>query len=146
VLRLIYPPFATGRTSVALLVLRVFAGVALTLHGLKKAKDPFHWMDGSPDAAIGPLQFMAVVAEVGGGICLALGFLTPLWCVLILSTMGVAIHKHVGEGGAFVGGKGAWELAGMHAIISLTALIAGPGRWSVDFFLFGRRRGEAPPT
>jgi putative oxidoreductase len=103
-------------------------------------------MDKSEDAAIAPLQLAAVVAEVGGGIGLILGLLTPLWNLMILTTMAVAIRKHIGEGGAFVGGKGAWELAGMHAAISIVLLLGGPGRWSVDFFLFGRRRGEAPPA
>ena len=138
-LKLLYPPFATGRFATGLFVLRVFAGVALTLHGLKKAHDPLHWMDGMSDAAIAPLQAAAAIAELVGGICLALGFFTPLWCLAIGATMSVAIRHHVASG------KGSWELAGVYAATALTVLIAGPGRWSVDFFLFGRRRGEAPP-
>jgi len=145
VLRLFYPAFATGRFATALLLLRVFAGVALTLHGLKKADHPFTWMDGMSDATIAPLQCAAMVAELGGGIAIALGFITPLWCLGVLATMSVAIRHHLAAGGPFVGPKGSWEAAGFYAIVSLVLLCAGPGRWSIDFFLFGRRRGEAPP-
>ena len=144
VLRLFYPAFATGRFATGLLLVRVFVGVALTLHGLKKASDPFHWMDGGSDAAIAPLQFLAMLSELGGGIGLALGLLTPLCCFGIIATMAVAIRHHVAAGGPFIG-KGGWELAGVYGIAALAVAFAGPGRWSVDYFLLGRRRGEAPP-
>ncbi len=144
-LRLFYAPFATGRLALGLLVMRSLAGVAMALHGWKKIQDPLHWMDGMPSAAIEPLQAIAAVSEFAGGIGLALGLLTPLCCVGILGTMSVALHMHISRGDAFVLGKPSWELAGLHASVALATLIAGPGRWSVDFLLVGRRRGELPP-
>jgi putative oxidoreductase len=144
VLRLLYPPFATGRLSVGLLVIRVLAGVAMTFHGWKKIQDPLHWMDGSASPAIGPLQALAAISEFGGGIGLALGLLTPLCCLGIISTMTVAMYTHIARGDAFVG-KPSWELAALHASVAAGVLFAGPGRWSADFLLVGRRRGELPP-
>jgi putative oxidoreductase len=144
-LRLAYPPFATGRTALALLLLRLMFGVAMTLHGWKKIQDPLHWMDGSEHAASAPLQALAAISEFGGGLALALGLLTPLACLGIAATMSFAIYTHVDRGHAFVG-KPSWELAGLHLAVAVGLLLAGPGRWSVDFALLGRRRGEAPPA
>jgi putative oxidoreductase len=144
VLRLFYPAFVTGRPALGLLALRLLAGTAMALHGWKKIQDPFHWMDGAASPAIAPLQALAAVSEFGGGIGLALGLLTPLCCLGILSTMAVAMYTHISRGDPFVG-KPSWELAAMHASVSLTVLLAGPGRWAADFALLGRRRGELPP-
>jgi putative oxidoreductase len=146
VLRLAFPRFATGRPALALFVLRVVFGVALVFHGWKKADNPFHWMDGFETPAPEPLQFAAMISELGGGIGLALGLFTPMWCVLLLATMGVALGHHIPHGDAFVApGKPSWESAAGYFTVALALLFAGPGRWSADFFLFGRRRGEAPP-
>lgn len=145
-LRLAYPLFATGRPALGLLVLRVVFGVAIALHGWPKIQDPFHWMDRRPDAAPELLQLLAALSELAGGIALALGLLTPLACLGILATLGYAIYLHVAAGDPFVEpGVKTWELAGLHVTASLALLFAGPGRWSLDFFLFGRRRGEQPP-
>lgn len=148
-LRLAYPLFATGRTALGLLVLRVVGGVAMAFHGWGKIQKPTTWMDGKFDEpAAAPLQALAAVSEFVGGIALAVGLMTPLWCLGILATMAVALEHHIGRGDPFVikgSAKGTWELAGIHATIATAVLLAGPGRWSLDFFLFGRRRGEAPP-
>ncbi len=145
-LRIAYPSFATGRTALALLVLRVCFGVALTLHGLKKIDHPMHWNDGADDAAPPILQLASVIAEVGGGIGLTLGLLTPLVCLLVLVNMSVALSHHLRHGDAWIApGKPSFESALGYAIVSLGVLLAGPGRWSIDFALLGRARGEAPP-
>lgn len=148
-LRLAYPLFATGRTALGLLVLRVLAGVAMAFHGWGKIQHPTTWMDGKfPEPAVAPLQALAAVSEFVGGIALAMGLVTPLACLGIIATMGFALEHHVGRGDPFVikgSAKGTWELAAIHASIATAVLLAGPGRWSIDFFLFGRRRGEAPP-
>jgi putative oxidoreductase len=146
VLHLVYPPFATGRTAVGLLVLRVLAGVAMAFHGWSKIQDPTGWMDARFERPyIAPLQALAALSEFAGGIALAAGLLTPLACLGVIATMGFAMQHHIGKGDAFVG-RPSWELAAIHASISLAILLAGPGRWSADFFLFGSRRGEAPPA
>jgi len=149
VLRLAFPLFATGRTALGLLVLRVVGGVAMAFHGWSKIQNPTGWMDGKfADPAPAVLQAAAAVSEFVGGIALAVGLFTPLFCLGILGTMAYALEHHIGRGDPFVikgSAKGTWELAAIHATIALTVLLAGPGRWSADFFLFGRLRGEAPP-
>ncbi|MCB9559894.1 MAG: DoxX family protein [Kofleriaceae bacterium] len=145
-MRLFYAPFATGRLALGLAVIRVLAGVALAFHGWTKIQNPLHWMDGMHDAAIGPLQAAAAASEFAGGIGLAVGLLTPLCCLGIIGTMAVAMYHHIGRGDAFVRpGKPSWELASVYASVAVGVLLAGPGRWSIDFLLVGRRRGELPP-
>lgn len=147
-LRIAYPLFATGRTALGLLVLRIVGGVAMAHHGWKKIQSPTTWMDGMDTPAAAPLQALAAVSEFVGGIALAIGLMTPLCCLGILATMAVALEHHIGRGDPFVikgTAKGTWELAAVHASIATSVLFAGPGRWSLDFFLFGRLRGEAPP-
>ena len=148
-LRIAYPLFATGRTALGLLVLRVVAGVAMAHHGWTKIQDPTGWMDGKfAEPSAGWLQALAAVSEFVGGIAFAIGLVTPLCCLGVLATMAFALEHHIGRGDPFVikgSAKGTWELAAIHATIATTVLLAGPGRWSIDFFLFGRLRGEAPP-
>ena len=140
--RVLFPPFIAGRGSVGLLALRVIAGTAMALHGWPKIQNPTGWMP--PDAPVpGFLQACAAIAEFGGGICWALGLLTPLASFLIGVTMSVAAFTvHIPKGDPFVskGGGPSYELALLYLSIALLLFLVGPGRLSVDWCLFGRRR------
>ena len=128
-------------TDVALLLLRVVAGLAFMFHGWSKIQNPFGWM--GPDAfAPGIFQALAALSEFGGGLAWILGLLTPLASLGIAATMGVAFWFHaVMRGDPFVasGGGGSYELAAIYFCIALLLLAVGPGRASVDGTLFGRR-------
>jgi putative oxidoreductase len=116
--------------NVALLALRLVAGLAFVLHGWPKAKDPFGWM-GPGTPAI--LQALAVLSELGGGVGWMLGFLTPLASAAIACTMVVAICHH-----AFVNGDpflGGYELATIYLAIALVLATIGPGRLAVDHWI-----------
>ncbi len=119
------------RISIALLALRVIVGVAFIAHGAGKIAAPFSWM--GPDAPVpGILQALAALAEFGGGIALIVGLLTPLASLGLASTMVVAVNFHLSKGDAFVGG---YELAAVYLFASIAFLLAGPGRYSLDFAL-----------
>ena len=162
-IRFLYPPFLGGRVAVALLLLRLVAGLALFAHGLQKmANAPFGWM--GQDAWAPPfLQFLAAFSECLGGLAMAAGLLTPLAALGIGATMGVATFAvHMARGDPFVrlrgaeeagpllglpsgfvqvGGQGgSYELAAMFLIAALVTLLAGPGRLSLDAVLFARMR------
>ena len=128
--------------DVALLLLRLVAGFAFALHGWPKIQNAFGWM--GPEATVpGFLQALAALSEFGGGIAWILGLLTPLAALGILSTMVVAASLH-----AFVfkdpfvasgPGQGSYELALVYLCVAILLIAMGPGRFSVDRSLFGRR-------
>jgi putative oxidoreductase len=97
-----------------------------------------------PDAPVpGILQALAALSEFGGGIALILGLLTPIAMIGLICTMLTAIFTvHLKAGDPFVarGGGRSWELAGLYLGAALMVLLAGPGRFSLDALLFGKRR------
>ncbi len=128
-------------SDLALLFLRVVAGVAFMLHGWGKIQNPFGWM--GPDAfAPGIFQALAALSEFGGGLAWILGLLTPLASLGIASTMAVAFSFHaVVRGDPFVSMTGgpSFELAAIYFCIALLLIAAGPGRVSLDRSFFGPR-------
>jgi putative oxidoreductase len=129
------------RGSIAVLLLRLVSGVAFVFHGWPKIQNPMHWLDKAPNPPPGFLQAMAAVAEFGGGIGLLLGLLTPLCAMGIACTMAYAVFHHVRSGDPFVSKGGAsYELAALYLTIAIAILLIGPGRYSVDQRLLGRRR------
>src|SRR5512138_2995266 len=85
--------------SFALLVLRVVVGVLFAGHGAQKLFGAFggHGIDGTAGffealgMRPGRRNAIAAGAELGSGVLLALGLLTPLAAVLLISVMVVAI-------------------------------------------------------
>ena len=131
------PTFA----DLGLLLLRFVAGLAFMLHGWGKIQNPFGWM--GPDAfAPGFLQALAALSEFGGGLAWIIGLLTPLASLGIACTMAVAVYMHaIMNGDPFVSvGGPAYELAALYFCISVLLIATGPGRFSLDRPIFGRRR------
>lgn len=125
----------------ALLLLRLVVGLAFMLHGWGKILNPFGWM-GPEGFAPGFLQALAALSEFGGGLALILGLLTPLACLGIGSTMAVAFSTHAFmRGDPFVSMTGgpASELAAVYFCIAMLLLAMGPGRFSLDRMIFGKR-------
>lgn len=137
-------PFTvTGNSTfgdVSLLMLRAVAGLAFMLHGWGKIQNPFGWM--GPDAfAPGFLQALAALSEFGGGLAWILGLLTPLASLGIAATMAVAFSMHaIMRGDPFVSSGGpSYELAVLYFCIAVVLIAVGPGRFSLDRQVFGRR-------
>jgi putative oxidoreductase len=125
------PEPSTAR-SAALLVLRVVCGLAFMHHGFTKIQNPFRWM-GPTSSMPGFLQALAAVSEFGGGLGWILGLLVPLASLGILSTMIVALSKHLSHGDHFVAKGGpAYELALVYAAIAVLLFTVGPGKFSLD--------------
>jgi putative oxidoreductase len=131
----------TTFSDLALLLLRLVGGGAFMLHGWGKIQKPFSWM--GPDSFAPPIfQALAALSEFGGGLAWALGLLTPLASLGMLSTMAVATWFHaIKRGDPFVskGGEPSFELAALYLVISLLFIATGPGRLSLDRLLFGRK-------
>jgi putative oxidoreductase len=135
--------FPDSRVSAGLFFTRLVAGVALILHGWPKVgRGLTSWM-GENSPVPGWLQFLAVASEVGGGAALILGLLTPIASFGVFCTMAYATYTHIGRGDPFVGSGSSYEKALMLLTVAVLMIIAGPGKFSLDYLLFGRKRDTA---
>lgn len=133
--------------SLGLLALRLVMGAAFILHGLPKIQNAFGWMGDAPVPGI--LQALAAVAEFGGGIALVLGLLTPLAALGLAATMiGALGMVHVPAGDPFIstGQGGSLELPLVYLASAVLFLLNGPGRFSLDYLLLGRRQQSVRPV
>ena len=143
----IFGTYVAGRAAIGLLIFRLLYGLGIALHGYQKVISPggiFGWADEGLHFYIPPLfQGLATLAELGGGLALMVGLLTPLASLGILFTMGVAIVKfHWGVNHAHyiaVTPGPDYEPAAHYFIFALGFLFSGPGSVSLDALIFGRR-------
>ena len=143
-MRRFFPEFTDFPGAAALLFLRLVVGSALMFHGWSKIQKPFEWM-GTDSWAPGILQALAAFSEFGGGLALILGLLTPLACLGIACTMAVATTMvHLAKGDPFVAPRGweggSYELALVYFSVALAIMLVGPGKLSLDYLLFGRKK------
>ena len=142
-MRWLYPNFIAGRGAAALLLVRLVMGAAFILHGWPKMQKPTRWMNemGLKRPAPAFLQALAALAEVGGGLALILGLLTPLAAIGIVCQMLAALFLvHLPNGDPFVAhDKPHYEPALVYLVMALLLIAVGPGRWSLDALLFGAR-------
>jgi putative oxidoreductase len=126
--------------ALGLLILRLVVGLTLAAHGAQKL---FGWWGGpglngwTQTVArlrirpAKPWAWIAALSEFGGGLLLALGFLSPLGSLAIAGAMLVAIATvHLPRG--FFVTKGGYEfnLALIAAVAALA--LTGPGAYSLD--------------
>jgi putative oxidoreductase len=136
--------------DLGLLLLRLTVGLTLAAHGGQKL---FGWFGGPGLNTTGHhlemLGFrpgrrhalMAGVIELGGGLLLALGLLTPLAATIVFSVMlvaGMSAHRKQG----FFITSGGYEYTLVLGMAGLTIAFTGPGAWSLDALL-GYAAGNA---
>jgi len=125
--------------NLALLLLRVMLGAMIAAHGLNKffgggkIAGTAAWFDSIGMRPGKPNALAAATTEVGCGLLLIAGFLTPLACAGLCAVMVVAIITVHRNNGFFVfnAGQGIeYCLVIVVAAISLGGL--GAGEWSLD--------------
>lgn len=120
-----------------ILLIRLVVGLAFAGHGAQKL---FGWFGGGGPggtaAFFGSLGYrapaamaiLAGLAELGGGLLLAMGLLTPL-AALVLSVVILNAIATVQWSKGFLGG---WELDSTFMAVALAVTMTGPGRLSLD--------------
>ncbi|WP_068164770.1 DoxX family protein [Rhodococcus phenolicus] len=124
-------------TDVALLLVRLVLGATMIAHGVN------HWRGGGRIAGTarwfsglglrnGTLQaWTSVVVEIGAGVLVILGLLTPLACAAVISVMlvaGLLAHR---PNGFFVFKEG-YEYVLVLGVVALALAMTGPGEISID--------------
>jgi len=126
--------------DIGLLVLRLAVGLTMAAHGGQKL---FGWFGGYGLAGTGgfmeSLGFrpgrvhagLAGAAELGGGLLIALGLLTPVGAALVIAVMVVAVGSvHLPKG--FFVSDGGFEYNLMIVASSAALAFTGPGAYSLD--------------
>lgn len=126
--------------NLALLALRLVVGLLFIGHGAQKLFGAFggSGLDGTAEGfermGLRPARMHAVVAgcaELGGGLLLALGLLTPLGSAAIVAVMTTAVVTVHARNGIWNTNKGfEYNLVLVAAAFALAG--AGPGAWSLD--------------
>jgi putative oxidoreductase len=123
-----------------LAALRITIGLIFAAHGAQKA---FGWWKGPGYAgwtgAIGKMgfrpaalwAFVSVVAELGAGLLLALGLLTPLAAAGLVG-QGIVIIARVHWANGFWSSNRGYEFPLALLGGSLSIALTGPGAWSLD--------------
>lgn len=123
--------------DVGLTVLRVFAGLSMALaHGWGKVPVQQGFIDGVSGMGLPMPEVMAwaaALSELLGGLLIALGLLTRPAALCLLGTMLVAAF--VAHGDDPYQKK---EMALLYGSIAFAFLLAGGGRFSIDFLIRGR--------
>jgi putative oxidoreductase len=136
--------------SLGLLILRIIGGLTIAAHGAQKL---FGWFEGP-----GPTKLsqgfekqgfkpawlwvcLVILGELGGGLSVAFGFLTPLGAAGIFATMFMAIFKSHWKNGFFNSKRGI-EFPLQLLAIAVAIGIIGPGNYSLDA-IFGIALPEA---
>jgi putative oxidoreductase len=123
----------------ALLIVRVVVGLTLAAHGAQKSLGWFggagyaRTLQGFHAQGFRPAALwlgLAVLGELGGGLSLVFGFLTPLGAAGAVGAMAVAINSHWAKG--FFNSKGGFEYPLTLLVVSATIGIAGPGAYALD--------------
>jgi putative oxidoreductase len=130
------PPPQSNRASVGLLILRVVLGIAFIQYGLTKIGHPLTWADGVVPGLPPFLQILVPIAEVGGGILLVLGALTPVAAILIAIDMLCAVVLFILPHGGVVWisttPRLTFEKNIFYEAAALALLFCGPGAYSID--------------
>ncbi len=136
--------FGTSTTepvaSVGLLLLRLFAGLALALaHGIRKLPPSEGFVERVGAFPFpGPGEFwawMSGFAEFGAGILVAIGLLTrPAAALVVLNMIVVVVFGHAGDP------FGRRELPLLFLFVFLMYGLVGGGRYALDSLIRGRTR------
>ncbi len=118
----LFSTFASGWPGVGLLLLRVLTAAALLYFGIANLLE-------APPLTTAVLQIMGVVA----GILLLIGLWTP-----VAGTLAAIAKVWIAFSGYFSHYRDPW-IPIIQAVLGAALAMIGPGAWSIDARLFGRK-------
>ena len=123
----LFSTFAGGWPGAGILLLRLLTAAALIHFGITSLLE-------APPSASAVLQIIGAVA----GILLLIGLWTPVAGALAaIVKMSIALSRFLSHSGD------PW-IAILQAVLGAVLAMVGPGAWSIDARLFGRKRIEMP--
>lgn len=121
------------------LLLRVSLGVLFLAHGLMKV------LVFKPSGTVayfrslnlpGPLAYLTILGEIGGGLLLLAGFLTSIVALLLIPlVLGTIIVVHGKKGWLFSNEGGGWEYPAFWSVTLLVQAMLGSGAYSLGHAL-----------
>jgi putative oxidoreductase len=127
ILQRLFSTFARGWPGLGLLLLRLLSGAALVHFGIAN-------LLGAPPLMIAALQVVGVVA----GILLLIGLWTPVVGTLAaVAKVWIAFSRYFSHSGD------PW-IPIIQAVLGAVLAMVGPGAWSIDARLFGRKHISFP--
>jgi len=121
----------------ALLLLRAALGMMIFVHGYNKAfrggrlAGTGRWFQSMGMRPGKVHATLAASSEMGVGVLLVLGLITPVAAAGLIGLMVVAFWTVHRDKGFMITGEG-WEYVALIAVMSLVCAILGPGRLSLD--------------
>ena len=123
----LFSTFASGWPGIGLLLLRLLTGVALIYFGIASLLE-------APPLTTVVLQIIGV----GAGILLLIGLWTPVAGALAaIVKVWIAFSRYFSHSGD------PW-IPIIQAVLGAVLAMVGPGAWSIDARLFGRKRIDFP--
>jgi uncharacterized membrane protein YphA (DoxX/SURF4 family) len=126
-LQRLFSTFANSWPGLGLLLLRVLTCIALIRYGIVSVLE-------APPLTIIVLQIIGA----GAGILLLLGLWTPVAGALV-----AIVNVWIGFSRIFSASGDPW-IAFIQAVLGAVLAMVGPGAWSIDARLFGRKRIDLP--
>jgi uncharacterized membrane protein YphA (DoxX/SURF4 family) len=134
-LQRLYSTFPGGKPGLGLLLLRAAVGLAAVAQGISYLTSPLN-----PS----PVKWLFAFVLIASGVALAAGLFTPFAGILLgLCFLGIAVSWFPGPSSGVQDAR----LLALGMLITATALaLLGPGAFSFDGCLFGRREIVIPPS
>ena len=123
----LFSGFANGLPGAGLLLLRLLTGATLIHFGIASLRE-------APPLPTALLQIIGI----GSGMLLLIGLWTPVAGALAaVVKMSIALSRFLSHSGD------PW-IAVVQAVLGAVLAMVGPGAWSIDARLFGRKRIDIP--
>lgn len=140
-------PLPASVRDAGLLITRVLLGAVLIVHGSQKLF--VNGVDGTgaffESVGVPAATFAAAFAgtvELVGGILLILGLLTQVVAVFVAVVMAGAFF-YVHQANGIYAAENGWELVAVIGLATVVFGLVGPGRFSFDALIAGRRATKA---